>query len=232
MSGVPPRSDPPPRDLTATSTLVASPTPSAAPSPPPVPRSAHTAGGHVRAAAVLLILTLLVSGFGYPLLVTGIAQVIDPGAANGSLVYYNGTVVGSSLIAQNTSAPYLFWERASPTDYNTTLGMDTPPGPTDPALGALLNETIAYMQQYGNYTTNATLPFWWVSQSGSSIDPDLTPEAVLVQVPRVAEANNESIANMTQFVNQHIVNPPVPYLGVAYVDVLQLDIDLLVWVGR
>ena len=182
----------------------------------------------MRATVVLLVLTLVMSGFGYPLLVTGIAQVIDPSAANGSLLYYpNGTVAGSALIAQNTSAPYLFWERPSPTDYNTTLGMVTPYGASDPALAALLNETIAYMREYGNFTVNATLPFWLVSQSGSSIDPDLTPEAVLVQVPRVANATNLSIAYVTVFVNDHIVTPPVPYLGVAYVDVLQLDLDLL-----
>jgi potassium-transporting ATPase KdpC subunit len=188
---------------------------------------------HVRATVVFLVLMLLVSGFIYPLIVTGVGQLLDPNAANGSLLTDpNGTVVGSSLIAQNTSAPYLFWERPSLTDYNTTLGADTPPGPTDPALAALLNETIAYMRAYGNFTVNATLPIWLVSTSSSSIDPDLTPEAVLVQVPRVAEANNVSVANLTAFVNAHIVNPPIPYLGVAYVDVLQLDIDLLAWVGR
>ena len=193
----------------------------------------HTLGGHVRATVVLLVLTLLMSGFIYPLLVTGIAQVIDPSAANGSLVRdANGTVIGSTLIAQNTNAPYLFWERPSLTDYNTTLGADTPPGPTDPALGALLNETIAYMRQYGNFTVNASLPFWFVSPSASDVDPDLTPEAVLVQVPRVAEASNLSISFVTGFVNHHITNPPIPYVGVAYVDVLQLDIDLLPIIGR
>jgi potassium-transporting ATPase KdpC subunit len=203
------------------------------PATPPRPPPTHTAGGHVRATIVLLVLTLLVSGFIYPLLVTGIAEVLDPNAASGSLLRDpNATVVGSSLIAQNTSAPYLFWERPSLTDYNTTLGADTPPGPTDPALGALLNETIAYMRQYGNFTVNATLPFWLVSPSASDVDPDLTPEAVLVQVPRVANASNLSIAWVTGFVNDHITNSPIPYLGVAYVNVLQLDIDLLPYTGR
>jgi K+-transporting ATPase ATPase C chain len=198
---------------------------------PPPP--SHRVGEHVRATIVLLVLTLLVSGFAYPLVVTGIAQIIDPGPADGSLLRdANGTVIGSQLIAQNTSAPYLFWERPSLTDYNTTLGAETPPGPTDPALGALLNETIAYMREYGNFTVNATLPFWLVSPSGSSVDPDLTPEAVLVQVPRVAEVNNLSISFLTGFVNDHITSPPIPDLGVAYVDVLQLDIDLLPHIGR
>ncbi len=205
--------------------------------PPTVPKvvhppRAHGGWGHARATVGLLVLTLILVSFVYPLLVTGIAQVIDPSAANGSLISVNGTVVGSALVAQNTSAPYLFWERASPTDYNTTLGAETPPGPSDPALGALLNETIAYMREYGEYTTNATLPFWLVSPSASSIDPDLTPEAVLVQVLRVANATNLSVGWLTGFVNAHITNPPIPYLGVAYVDVLQLDVDLLPHIGR
>jgi potassium-transporting ATPase KdpC subunit len=216
---------PPPTSGTA----VAAPRPDAAIRPP----DAHTPAGHLRAAFVLLVLTLLVSGFAYPLFVTGVAQLIDPSAANGSLVDYpNGTVAGSALIAQNTDAPYLFWERPSLTDYNTTLGAESPPGPSDPALGALLNETIAYMKQYGNFTVNASLPFWYVAPSASDVDPDLTPEAVLVQVIRVANASNLSVEWLTGFVNDHITNPPVPYLGVAYVDVLQLDLDLLPHIGR
>jgi K+-transporting ATPase ATPase C chain len=194
--------------------------------PPP----AHSVKGHLRASAVFIVLVLLVSAFGYPLLITAIAQVISPSTANGSLLTDpNGTVIGSSLIAQNTSTPYLFWERPSPTDWNTTDGMSTPYGPTDPAL---LNETIGYVEQYGNGTVNASLPFWLVSQSGSSIDPDLTPGAVLVQVPRVAFYGNVTQAWLTGFVNDHITEPPIPYLGVPYVDVLQLDIDLLPYIGR
>jgi potassium-transporting ATPase KdpC subunit len=215
----------------------AAPPPTGTPTPavarratPPGP--AHTAAQHARAAAVFLVLTLLVSAFAYPLVVTGIAQLIDPSAADGSLLYQNGTLVGSSLIAQNTDAPYLFWERPSLSDYNTTMGMITPYGPTDPALAMWFNETLAYMREYGNFTVNATLPIWFVSPSSSTIDPDLTPEAVLVQVPRVAHATNLSFDALTNFVNAHIENPPIPYLGVAYVDVLQLDLDLLPLIGK
>jgi potassium-transporting ATPase KdpC subunit len=195
----------------------------------PRPPMAHSLWGHARAAVLFLVLTLLVAGFAYPAVVTAIAQEIDPTAANGSLLYYpnNGTVAGSSLVAQNTDAPYLFWERPSLTDYNFTGGAPTPPGPTEPGLYALLNETLEYMKEYGNFTVNATLPFWWVAPSESSIDPDLVPEAVLVQVPRVANALNQSIPTIQGVVNSHIVNPPIPNLGVPYVDVLQLDLYVL-----
>jgi potassium-transporting ATPase KdpC subunit len=211
------------------------------PTPPPsAPRPvsspggrAHRLTGHVRAAGLFLVFALLVSGFLYPLVVTEIAQVINPAGANGSLLKDpNGTVVGSSLLAQNLSAPYLFWSRPSLTDYNTTLGAASPPGPTDPALGALLNETLQYMRQYGNFTVNAPLPIWWVAPSASSVDPDLTPEAVLVQVLRVASHTNLTIGFLTDFVNRHIQNPPLPFIGVPYVNVLELDLDLLPLIGR
>lgn len=199
---------------------------------PPRPPRAHTGLGHLRATGLFLVAMVFVVGFAYPLLVTGIAEVVDPGAANGSLLRHNGTVVGSSLIAQNLSAPYLFWARPSATDYNMTLGAPSPPGPTDPALQALLNETLHYMQLYGNLTVNATLPYWWVAPSASSLDPDLVPEAVLVQVPRVAAALNQSIPTIQAFVNKHIARPWLPFLGVEYVNVMTLDLDLLEQFGR
>ena len=79
---------------------------------------------------------------------------------------------------------------------------------------------------------NATLPFWWVAPSASSIDPDLVPEAVLVQIPRISAATNLSIPILQSLVNAHIVNPVVPYVGVAYVDVLELDLKLLPMIGK
>jgi potassium-transporting ATPase KdpC subunit len=206
--------------------------PESAASRPSRPRPAHSGLQHVRATVLFLILSILVSGVAYPAVVTGISEFFDPAVANGSQLYYNGTVVGSSLIAQNTSAPYLFWERPSLTDYNTTLGTDTPPGPTDPALGALLNETIAYMNVAWNFSANHTLPYWLVTPSGSDLDPDLVPEAVLIQVPRVAAATNESIAFVTHFVNAHITNPAIPYIGVPYVNVLELDLAWLKVTGK
>ncbi len=199
----------------------------------PGPPRAHSTVAHVRAAVVFLVGMLFLAGFVYPLVVTEVAQLIEPGSANGSLLRDpNGTVVGSSLVAQNLSAPYLFWARPSPTDYNTTLGIADAPGPSSPALRALLNETLSYMRQYGNLTVNATLPFDWVAPSASGLDPDLVPQAVLVQVPRVAAATNLSVAFLTDFVNAHIVRPWIPYLGVPYVNVLTLDLDLLPLTGR
>jgi K+-transporting ATPase ATPase C chain len=237
-------------DLVPTETMAPVPTDGAIPAPVPVPStapspstpsaghrrrvpSAHSVGVHLRAAVFFLVLSILLSGFAYPAVTVAIAQVIEPHTANGSLLHYpNGTVAGSALIAQNTSAPYLFWSRPSLTDYNTTLGADTPPGPTDPALGQLLNETLNYTRQYGNFTVNASIPFWFVAPSASSIDPDLTPEAVLVQIPRISEASHLSVAALLGLVNAHIQSSILPYVGVSYVNVLELDLALLPLEGR
>ncbi|MHB1435451.1 MAG: potassium-transporting ATPase subunit C [Thermoplasmata archaeon] len=212
-----------------------SPSGSAPPSPPrrgrrPFPRAVAR---HLRAAVVLVAIAVLASGIAYPAVVTVIAQEISPGSANGSLLIVDGTIVGSSLIAQNISAPYLFWARPSLNDYNLTLGYDGAPGPTTAALRALVNETVSYMERYGNHTVNATLPITLISVSGSGVDPDLVPQAVLVQIPRVsAFASNVtgqdvSIANLTALVNREIVPPILPGFGVPYVDVLSLDLALL-----
>jgi len=212
------------------------------PSPPP-----HGWRTHLRAGLTFLALSILVVGLAYPWVVTEIAGAIDPYAAGGSLLKCpNGTVVGSADIAQNLSSgalgPGLFWARPSLTDYNTTLGADTPPGPTDPALLALLNETIAWMNAEnatGNSSPDATLPYWWVVPSASSVDPDLTPSAVLVQIPRINGSINATaraasgidVAGLTALVNGHITQPPLPYLGVPFVNVLELDLALLALEG-
>ncbi|MGA7922721.1 MAG: potassium-transporting ATPase subunit C [Thermoplasmata archaeon] len=190
------------------------------------------AGRHVRGAAVVLLLMIVVVGVAYPVVITGFAQLVTPGTANGSLITYNGTVVGSSLIAQNLSAPYLFWDRPSLIDYNITLGFDTDPGPSDPALAALINQTIAYMNRYGEFTVNASLPLDLVTPSASGVDPDLTPEAVLVQIPRVHDFSNLSNESLLTLVDSQIVQPFGGIIGPAFVNVLDLDIALLPLEGR
>jgi potassium-transporting ATPase KdpC subunit len=212
---------------------------SAASSLPPRPPPAHRLRTHVRATAVLLVLSIVLTGLAYPLLVTAVAQEIDPYAAGGSLLRCpNGTVVGSADIAQNLSSgtlgPGLFWARPSLTDYNTTLGAESPPGPSDNATYWLIyNETKYYLHNLTyNASPTANLPFWWVAPSASSVDPDLTPGAALVQIPRVHAVTNLSNLTLTELVLDRIVQPPLPYLGVPFVNVLELDIALLALEGR
>ena len=190
---------------------------------PTEPPGHHPFAGHLRASLVLLALTILLLGLAYPGVITVFAQEVTPWTANGSLVDYNGTVVGSNLIAQNLSAPWLFWERPSPVDYNSFNGSPTLLGYSDPAL---YNETESYMQQYGPYAVNASVPEILVTVSGSGLDPDLTPEAALVQIPRIANVTGLSMNELQTLVNSVIVPPLLGFVGPAYVNVLHLDLQL------
>jgi K+-transporting ATPase ATPase C chain len=190
----------------------------------------ESVGTHLRAAAVLLVLTLLVGGIGYPLAVTGVAQLIDPGAANGSLLKSpNGTVIGSSLVAPPVLVPWGFWPRPSDVGYNMYNGSDAPPGPTDPEL---LNETLSYLAEYGNGTNNATIPLWLITPSGSGVDPDITPDSAYAQVPRVQAGLFASFhvmlsnATLQALVAAQVQTPPLGIPGPDYVDVTIVNLAL------
>ncbi len=197
----------------------------------PIPHAPpESIGTHVRAAAVILVLAILVTGIGYPLAVTGVAQIIDPGAANGSLVRSpNGTVIGSSLVPSPALLPWEFWPRPSEVDYNMYNGSDAPPGPTDPAL---VNETLSYLAEYGNGTNNATIPLWLVTPSGSGVDPDITPASAYVQIPRVqleiVQTFGVTLSNATleALVGAETQLPPSGIPGPSIVDVLTLNLAL------
>ena len=186
---------------------------------------------HLRPISVLLLLSIVVTCIAYPAVITGIAQGLTPNTANGSLLKSsNGTVVGSALLAENlTKAPWLFWPRPSLTDYSYFLGEPTPNYTVDPGL---VNVTLAYMAAYGPYAVNASVPFSLVSVSGSSFDPDITPEAALVQIPRIAMHTNLTQAALMSFVLEHLVEPAGGFVGPTYLNVLELDIALLPLEGR
>ena len=183
----------------------------------------------LRSLLGLLALVVLLGGFVYPAAVTAFAQAVQPAAANGSLLYdANGTAIGSSLIGQNISSPSLFWLRPSLTDYEATTGSgESPYGPTDPALA---NLTWYYIREYD--LNGTTVPLALVAPSESGIDPDVTPEAALVQIPRVAFFTNLSTSFLTGLVERHVQSPILGFLGPSYVNVIELDLDLLKALGR
>jgi len=175
-------------------------------SSPVFPPHVHGWKTHVRATLVFLTLSIVVTGLAYPLLVTAIAEEIDPGAANGSLLKCpNGSIAGSADIAQNLSSgtlgPGLFWARPSLTDYDTTLGADTPPGPNDPALLSLLNETIAYLVEQngtGNTSHNVLVVNAATLRIVASIPVGLEPTGVAVNASSgrvyVADAGSDLVS--------------------------------------
>lgn len=167
-----------------------------------------------RAVVTSLVLLVLLTGAAYPFVFSEAAYVLTPTTATG----------GNITLGQNITDPALFWLRPSLIDYQpfTGAGSELPYGPVDPAL---LNETKAYIAEYG--LTNVTVPLNLVSPSASGLDPDITPEAALIQIPRVAHFSNLTVAALMTLVNASIVQPTAGFIGPQYVDVISLDLTLL-----
>jgi potassium-transporting ATPase KdpC subunit len=171
-----------------------------------------------RAVVTLLVLTILLLGAVYPLAFSYVAEVVTPSTATGANI----------SLGQNITNPMLFWMRPSPIDYQpfTGAGNEVPCGPTNPAL---YNETELYIQEYG--LQNVSVPLNLVSPSESGLDPDITPESALVQVPHVAHFANLTQEALLQLVNSSIVQPVGGFIGPQYVDVIELDQTLIALLG-
>ena len=182
----------------------------------------------LQAAVVLLGALALLTGIVYPLAVTGIAQVVFPSAANGSLLVVDGRVRGSSLIGQPFSGPGYFWSRPSatlPVPYNAAASTGSNLGPTNPALVAAVQERTAALRAADPGLTGP-IPVDLVTTSASGLDPDLSPAAGLVQVPRVAMARGLPEELLRQLVRTHIETRAFGFLGEPRVNVLALNLAL------
>jgi K+-transporting ATPase ATPase C chain len=171
-----------------------------------------------RAVATLLVLTVILLGAAYPLAFSLVAEVATPTTATGANI----------TLGQNITNPELFWMRPSLIDYApfTGAGSEVPYGPTN---SALYNETEMYIQEYG--LENVSVPLNLVSPSESGLDPDITPESALVQIPRVAHFTNLTQGALLQLVNTSIVPPVGGFIGPAYIDVISLDQTLIALLG-
>lgn len=182
----------------------------------------------LRSAVVLLGALALLTGIVYPLAVTGIAQVVFPRAANGSLLVMDGRVLGSSLIGQPFSAHGYFWSRpsaTSPVPYNATASAGSNLGPTNPALVAAVQERVAALRAADPGLTGP-IPVDLVTASASGLDPDISPAAALVQVPRVARARGLPEEVLRRLVRTQTENRALGFLGEPRVNVLALNLAL------
>jgi K+-transporting ATPase ATPase C chain len=177
---------------------------------------------------VLLGALALLTGIVYPLAVTGIAQVVFPSAASGSLLVVDGRARGSSLIGQPFSAPGYFWSRpsaTSPVPYNGAASAGSNLGPTSPALVAAVQERVAALRAADPGLTGP-IPVDLVTASASGLDPDISPAAALVQVPRVARARGLREELLRQLVRTHIESRAFGFVGEPRVNVLALNLAL------
>jgi potassium-transporting ATPase KdpC subunit len=171
------------------------------------------------------LVTTVVFGLGYPLLVTGLSQWFFPKQANGSLIEKNGQVVGSRLIGQGFSGDRYFHPRpsAAGNGYDPTASGGTNLGPTNQALVTRVQQDVAKWQQEN---PGVPVPADLVTASGSGLDPDISPASADFQVPRVAKARGMSADELRRIVAKHTQPRQYGIFGEARVNVLELNLDL------
>lgn len=181
-----------------------------------------------RPALVLFVVLSLVTGLAYPLAVTGLAQVLFPDQANGSLVKAKGVVVGSALIGQPFSQPGHFWSRPSataPDPYNAAASSGSNLGPSNPALAEVVSARIAALRAADPGNT-APVPVDLVTASASGLDPHISRAAADYQVNRVARALGLPPERVQALVAEHTEGTLLGFLGEPRVNVLLLNMAL------
>jgi K+-transporting ATPase ATPase C chain len=183
---------------------------------------------HLRPSLVLLAIFTVATGLAYPALVTGIAQLLMPAQANGSLIMRDGKAVGSKLIGQPFSDPKHFWSRpsaTSPNPYNAAASSGSNQGPTNPALIEAVSGRIKALQD-ADPGNKLPVPVDLVTASASGLDPHISPAAAEYQVERVARTRNLAPAKVRELVAQHTEGRQLGFLGEPRVNVLELNLDL------
>lgn len=171
----------------------------------------------------MLVVMTIITGVAYPLIVTGIAQVVFRDKANGSLIFQDNKIIGSSLIGQPFADPKYFWSRASgtsPMPYNGAASSGTNQGPTNPALKEAIEGRI---KDLGGKTP---VPADLATASGSGLDPHISPAAAEYQLARVAKARNIPEEKLKVLVQQHTQGRQLGILGEPRVNVLELNLAL------
>ena len=182
----------------------------------------------LRPALVLFVALTLLTGIGYPLLVTGVAQSLFPAESGGSLILQDGKPVGSNLIGQNFSDPSNFWGRPSatgPVPYNAAASGASNQGPLNPALTDAVKSRVEALRAADPGNT-MPVPVDLVTASGSGLDPHISPAAAIYQVTRVAQARGLPIGKVRDLVDSNIEAPLLPFLGERQVNVLKLNLAL------
>ena len=185
---------------------------------------------HLRTAVLMLVVLTVLLGLVYPLVMTGIAQVLFPYQANGSLIKdANGNVIGSALLAQNFTKPEYFHPRpsAAGTDgYDATSSGGSNLGPTNQKLiDSVRDRATAYRQENG-LAADAQVPVDAVTTSASGLDPDISQANAALQTQRVAQARGMSPQAVQQLVDQYTEGRTFGFLGEPRVNVLKLNLAL------
>lgn len=181
-----------------------------------------------RPALVLFALLSALTGLAYPLLVTGVAQLVFPEQANGSLIRRDGRVIGSALIGQAFADPRHFWSRPSatgPAPYNAANSGGSNLGPSNPALHEAVTQRIAALRAADPGNT-LPVPADLVTASASGLDPHISRAAADYQAARVARARGLPEARVRELIEAHSEGAWLGFLGEPRVDVLALNLAI------
>ena len=174
----------------------------------------------------MTLATTVLLGIIYPLVVTGLAQVLYRHRANGDLIEFRGQLVGSRLIGQPFTAPWYFHSRpsaAGPAGYDPTQSQGSNLAPTNKAL---LDRVSASVQTLHAENPNAPIPIDLVTTSASGLDSDISPASAEFQIARVARERNMTEADLRAVVQRHTQQRQFGILGEPRVNVLELNLDL------
>jgi len=180
----------------------------------------------IKRGVLFAVVTMVLLGGGYNVLLWGIGRVAFASAADGSLITRaDGTIVGSRLIAQKFTKPEYFHPRPSGVDYNAASTGGTNYGPSNPDhLKAVQERLDAITKEDGALA--AQVPSEMVTASGAGLDPHIPPAAAELQAPRVAAARGISVEQVRELIRQHTEPPTFGFLGRARVNVLELNLAL------
>jgi potassium-transporting ATPase KdpC subunit len=188
-------------------------------------------GRQLGAGVRAMLVATLTLGLLYPLVVTGIAQVIAPDRADGSLVHSGGQVVGSSLIGQaftdsdGNPLPQYFQGRPSASDYDGTASGGSNLGPNSPELADLIEQRRAEVAAFNGVPTRDVPPDA-VTASASGLDPGISPAYAAIQVDRVARERGVPTSDVVRLVGQATVGRDLGFIGAPYVNALELNLAL------
>jgi K+-transporting ATPase ATPase C chain len=185
-------------------------------------------GRHLNIAIRMTIVTAVVLGLLYPLAITGIAQVVFPGAADGSLVKVDGQVVGSALIAQAFSQDEYFWPRPSAAGdgYDAMASSFSNLGPTNKALVDRVESDVQALVEANPGLEAGSVPVDMVTTSASGLDPHITVANARAQAARVAEARGTSRDDVLRLIDEQTTGRTLGFLGEPRVNVLELNLAL------
>ena len=182
----------------------------------------------IRPALMSFLVFSVLTGLLYPLVVTGLAQIVFPHQANGSLIIFKGQAVGSELIGQPFDEPKYFWGRpsaTSPFPYNAAASSGSNLGPSNPVLVTEAQTRIAALKA-ADPTNTLLIPVDLVTSSGSGLDPNISIAAALYQVSRVARARGLSESAIRAVVSKFTEGRQLGFLGEPRVNVLELNLAL------